>query len=48
MEIIIFKRKKWKEKIEDKHAKDKKNIVKLGTIVFIQRNIEVPPIAYEI
>ena len=37
-----------KEKIEDKHAKDKKNIVKLGTIVFIQRNIEVPPIAYEI
>ena len=27
-------------KIEDKHARDKKNIVQLGTIVTIQVNIE--------
>ena len=37
-----------KGKFEDKHAKDKKNIVKLGTIVVIQGNIEVLHIAYVI
>ena len=36
-----------KEKIEDLHAKDK-NIIKLGTIVVKQVNIEVLHIAYEI
>ena len=30
-----------KEKFEDKHAKDKKNIVKLGTIVIIKGNMVV-------
>ena len=36
-----------KEKIEDLHPKDK-NIIKLGTIVVKQVNIEVLHIAYEI
>ena len=35
-----------KGKFEDKHAKDRKNIVKLGTIVVMQGNIEVLHIAY--
>ena len=35
-----------KEKFEYKHTKDKKNIVKLGTIVTIQGDIEVLRIAY--
>ena len=36
------------KKIEDKHAKDKKHIVKLGAIVIIQVNIEVLHITYPI
>ena len=35
-----------KEKIEDKHDKDKKKVVKPRTIVIIQGNIEVLHITY--
>ena len=37
-----------KEKFEDKYAKDKKNMAKLGTITFIQVNIKELHIAYVI